>query len=113
MKKILIGFFLCCLMLTNSTVANATLSLQETGDGVILDVKTGSPTSIFSIPNEYINKDNSLKLPLEVSLTKIGKPTIALAPSDNLVVVLPDELQGIYTLEAKIGDYTFIKDVAF
>ena len=114
MKKILLGLFLCCLMLTNNIVANANLSIQETvEDGIILDVKTGNPTCIFSIPNEYINKDNSLKLPLMISLTKVGKPPITLAPSNSLVVILPYELQGTYTLEAKIGDYTFTKDVQF
>ena len=110
MKKILIGLFLCCLVLISTGVnANNTIEIV-----IIWNVKTSSPIYMFSVPDQYINKDNSLTVPLEITLTQEGKPSIVLAPSNALTISLPnDNLSGIYTLEASIGDFVFIKDVVF
>ena len=114
MKKILLGFFLCCLMLANSTLANATLSIQETGDVIIWNVKTSCIIYVIGVPDQYIDKDNNLKLPLEITLIKEGKTPIVLAPSNTLIISFPnDNLSGVYTLEASIGNFVFIKDVQF
>ena len=69
---------------------------------------------MFGVPDQYVNKDNSLKFPLEISLTKEGKPPIVLAPSNSLTITLPYEnLSGTYTLKGSISGFTFSKDVQF
>ena len=105
-----LGLVICFLI--GSIGANG--SPQETGDVIIWDAKTGGLIYVIGVPDQYIDKDNNPKVPLEIILTKEGKSPIVLAPSNTLTIpFLNDNLSGIYTLEMSIDDFTFIKDVQF
>ena len=115
MKKHFPSLVLAIFLLVSSFFANATSVLFYTiEEGVIWNVKTGEQICVFNVPEQYLDKDNNLLFPLEITFKKEGKPPIVLMPSNNLVVTFPyEELSGIYTMEVKVADFVLIKDVLF
>ncbi len=112
MKNHFIGLVIAILFLINGN-ANAVNTAFGGGEVlIVLNVKTGTPVVSFGIPDKYVNKDNSLVLPLEISLTQVDKVPLTLQ-SNSLAVILPNIISGIYTIELTIGDFKLIKDVKF
>ena len=82
-------------------------------DVPILNVKTGSPLCSLVIPDKYVNKDKSLKLPLVITLKGDSNYPVITLQSNSLYVALPSNLSGAYLMEVQIGDFALIMDVKF
>ena len=113
MKNYFLYFIVALFLLVSSPIANANNAILGGGDLVIWNVKTGNSIGSIKLPDEYFNKDLTLIMPLEITLTKEGKAPIILPQSNSPYVSFPSNLSGVYTIQASIGEFTFIKDVQF
>ncbi len=92
------------------TTSFAHASLSDFDGGIILDIhdsKAGTLVCTFSIPDQYLNQDGNLILPLEVTLIQNGKVPVFSLQSTNAQIILPAYLSGSFLMSIQIGDLHF------
>ena len=117
MKKQLICLFILCFFALDSSLDAFcnTYDLDEGGEVSVVIVLPKEESSMlnFSLPDEYLNEEGELLMPLNIRIEK-GKETIYSTQSESLVISLSNlkYLEGNFILVISIGNFTFEKLVS-
>ena len=82
MKNKLFSLFLsCCFLIVSPFVYSADFLMDSGYEAVIENVKTTSPSHIFTVPDKYVSAPGVLIVPMQISLSKNSNCLLYTSPS--------------------------------